>query len=172
LALPAATLLVAGFVTGPGGSAFVGGFPNFVYAAALAACVPLLVAGGFLVAGMNSDSRLRTVQAAVVNLDEPVTVDGQYIPLGRQLTANLVDSDRVENLDWTLETEARARAGLATGQYAAMVLIPKNFSAAATSYAKEADEARRATIELSTSPVAGVADATLGKAVALAAASS
>lgn len=134
--------------------------------------VPLLVAGGFLVAGMNSDSRLRTVQAAVVNLDEPVTVDGQYIPLGRQLTANLVDSDRVENLDWTLETEARARAGLATGQYAAMVLIPKNFSAAATSYAKEADEARRATIELSTSPVAGVADATLGKAVALAAASS
>lgn len=45
LALPAATLLVAGFVTGPGGSAFVGGFPNFVYAAALAACVPLLVAG-------------------------------------------------------------------------------------------------------------------------------
>lgn len=45
LALPAATLLVAGFVTGPGGSAFVGGFPNFVYAAALAACIPLLVAG-------------------------------------------------------------------------------------------------------------------------------
>lgn len=134
--------------------------------------VPLLVAGGFLVAGLNSDSRLRTVQAAVVNLDEPVTVDGQYVPLGRQLTANLVDSDRVENLDWALETEANARTGLATGKYAAMVLIPKNFSAAATSYAKEANEAQRATIELATSPVAGVADATLGKAVALAAASS
>lgn len=134
--------------------------------------VPLLVAGGFLVAGMNSDSRLRSVQAAVVNLDEPVTVEGQYIPLGRQLTANLVDSDRVENLDWTLATEAEARAGLATGAYAAMVLIPENFSAAATSYAKEANEAERATIELATSPVAGVADATLGKAVALAAASS
>lgn len=134
--------------------------------------VPLLVAGGFLVAGMNSDSRLRTVQAAIVNLDEPVTIDEQYIPLGRQLTANLVDSDRVENLDWALETEDRARAGLATGKYAAMVLIPKNFSAAATSYAKEANEAERATVELATSPVAGVADATLGKAVALAAASS
>ena len=134
--------------------------------------VPLLVAGGFLVAGLNSDSRLRTVQAAIVNLDEPVTMDGQYIPMGRQLTANLVDSERVQNLGWTLETEANARAGLATGEYAAMVLIPKNFSAAATSYAKNADEAERATIELSTSPVAGVADATLGKAVALAAASS
>ena len=134
--------------------------------------VPLLVAGGFLIAGLNSDTRLRTVQAAIVNLDEPVTLDGKYVPLGRQLTANLVDSDRVENLDWELQTEAKARAGLETGTYAAMVVIPKNFSAAATSYAKEADQAERATIELSTSPVAGVADATLGKAVALAAATS
>lgn len=134
--------------------------------------VPLLVAGGFLIAGLNSDSRLRTVKAAIVNLDEPVTLDGKYVPLGRQLTANLVDSDRVENLDWELQTETKARAGLATGAYAAMVLIPKNFSAAATSYAKDTTDAERATIELSTSPVAGVADATLGKAVALAAASS
>jgi len=134
--------------------------------------VPLLVAGGFLLAGLNSDSRLRTVQAAIVNLDDPVTIDGQYIPLGRQLTANLVDSKRVENLDWVLETQAKATAGLATGEYAAMIVIPKNFSAAATSYAKDANEAERATIQLSTSPVAGVADATLGKAVALAAASS
>lgn len=44
IALPAAALLVAGFVTGPGASAFAGGFPNFVFAAALAACLPLLVA--------------------------------------------------------------------------------------------------------------------------------
>lgn len=44
VALPAAALLVAGFVTGPGASAFAGGFPNFVFAAALAACLPLLVA--------------------------------------------------------------------------------------------------------------------------------
>jgi putative membrane protein len=134
--------------------------------------VPLLIAGGFLVAGLNTDARLHTVKAAVVNLDDPVTIDGQYIPLGRQLTANLVDSDRVQNLTWTLDSEANARAGLATGAYAAMVIIPENFSAAATSYAKEANEAERATIQLSTSPVAGVADATLGKAVALAATTS
>lgn len=134
--------------------------------------VPLLVAGGFLIAGLNSEARVKTVQAAVVNLDDPVTIDGNYIPMGRQLTANLVDSDRTENLTWTLDSEANARAGLATGSYAAMVIIPKNFSAAATSYAKNADEAQRATIELATSPVAGVADATLGKAVALAATTS
>ena len=135
--------------------------------------VPLLIAGGFLLAGLTSDQRFGQVQAAVVNLDEPVTIDGTYIPLGRQLTANLVDSERTQNLDWKLETEANARAGLVNGHYAAVVVIPKNFSAAATSYSEnDAAKAERATIELSTSPVAGVADATLGKVVALAAADS
>jgi len=135
--------------------------------------VPLLVAGGFLMAGLTSDHRFGEVRAAVVNLDEPVTLNGKYIPLGRQLTANLVDSQRVQNLGWRLDTEANAKAGLANGSYAAVVVIPKNFSAAATSYSKnEAASAERATIELSTSPVAGVADATLGKVVALAAADS
>ena len=128
--------------------------------------VPLLVAGGFLLAGVNADARIHTVRAAVVNLDEPVTIDDQYTPLGRQLTANLVDSDRRENLTWVLETETNARAGLTTGAYAAMVVIPENFSAAATSFSKEADEAEQATIQVSTSPVAGVADATLGRLVA------
>lgn len=132
--------------------------------------VPLLIAGGFLVAGLNTDSRIHEVQAAVVNLDEPVTVNGQYAPMGRQLTANLVDSQRVENLTWVLDSEANARAGLATGAYAAMIVIPQNFSAAATSYGGDAKDAEHATIELSTSPVAGVADATLGKAVAMEAA--
>lgn len=133
--------------------------------------VPILVAGGFLLAGVNSDNRLHTVQAAVVNLDEAVTIDGQYTPLGRQLTANLVDSDRTENLTWVLQSEENARAGLDTGEYAAMVVIPKNFSAAATSFSKDADEAEQATIQVYTSPVAGVADATLGRLVASEAAS-
>lgn len=129
--------------------------------------VPLLVAGGFLWAGVNSDNRLHTVQAAIVNLDEAVTLDGQYTPLGRQLSANLVDSDRTENLTWVLDSEQNAREGLDNGSYAAMVIIPKNFSKAATSFATEdAADAEQADIEVVTSPVAGVADATLGKVVA------
>ena len=56
--------------------------------------VPILVAGGFLLAGVNASNRLHTVQAAVVNLDEPVTIDGQYTPLGRQLTAQPGRLDR------------------------------------------------------------------------------
>jgi len=128
--------------------------------------VPLLVAGGFLLAGVNADSRSHTVKAAVVNLDDPVTLNGQYTPLGRQLTANLVDSDRQGNLTWVLDSEENARVGLTTGAYAAMVVVPENFSAAATSFSKDADLAEQATIQVSTSPVAGVADATLGRLVA------
>ncbi|MFZ0531171.1 MAG: YhgE/Pip family protein, partial [Propionicimonas sp.] len=129
--------------------------------------VPLVVAGGFLAAGVNAEGRLHTVQAAVVNLDEPVTIDGQYTPLGRQLTANLVDSDRQENLTWVLADEDDAKAGLANGDFAAMVVIPENFSAAATSFAEnDGDVAEQATIQVHTSPVAGIADATLGKLVA------
>lgn len=126
--------------------------------------VPVLVAGGLFAATWNGNPR--QVEAAIVNLDEPVTIDDQYIPLGRQLSAALVDSDRVENLTWLPASEADARAGLATGRYAAMVVIPADFSAAATSYGGEAGDARRATITVETSPVAGIADATLGKVVA------
>ena len=42
-AVPVAAGVIAAFVIGPGGGAIAGGFANFVVAAALAACVPLLV---------------------------------------------------------------------------------------------------------------------------------
>ena len=43
--------------------------------------VPLLVAGGFLLAGVNADSQDATpCKAAVVNLDDPVTIDGPVHP--------------------------------------------------------------------------------------------
>ena len=43
VALPIVAGVVTAFVLGPGGTAFTTGFPNFVVAAALAGCVPLLV---------------------------------------------------------------------------------------------------------------------------------
>ncbi len=132
--------------------------------------VPLLVAVGLLGATWNSDTRLHRVEAAVVNLDDGVTIDDRFIPLGRQLTAALVDSDREQNFAWVLADKPTATQGIASGRYAAMVVIPKNFSKAATSYSRDADKAHRATITVQTSPVAGVADATLGKVVAHAAA--
>ena len=55
--------------------------------------VPLVVAGGFLWAGWNSDDRLDRVQAAIVNKDDPVKLNGQLVPLGRQLSGGLVAKD-------------------------------------------------------------------------------
>lgn len=128
--------------------------------------VPLLVAGGFLWGTWNANPRLRSVQAAVVNLDEMVEVNGQKMPLGRQLAAELVDSEREQNLTWVLADEKHAQEGLASGAYAAVVTIPKEFSAAATSFSKEPDEAVQATIRVETSPVTGVSETAMGQYLA------
>ncbi|MDR1710828.1 MAG: YhgE/Pip domain-containing protein [Propionibacteriaceae bacterium] len=142
-------------------------------AVALLVMIPVLITGGFFSAGWDSHSRLKDlVQAAIVNLDEPVTINDQYMPLGRQLTAALVDSDRAENLDWQLTSLESAEAGLADGSYAAMVVIPKEFSAYATSFAGDVADVTKASVIVETSPVAGIADAEVGRLVSLAAAAS
>lgn len=129
--------------------------------------IPVLVAGGFLWGTWNSGDRLHQVEAAVVNLDEGVTLNDQFVPLGRQLSADLVDSSKAQNFTWVLADEAHAWPGLASGRYAAVVVIPKNFSKAATSYGNDDPlTAEQATIQVHTSPVAGVADAWLGNVLA------
>ena len=137
--------------------------------------VPLIVAAGFLWATWDSTDRLDRVQAAVVNLDEPVELDGQTVPLGRQLAGGLVagpdDEDAaadapVQNFDWVLTDAADAASGLESGQYAAVVTIPKTFSARATSFSKtDADAIRPATLQVQTSEVAGISDPVVGQAI-------
>src|SRR5690606_25508058 len=94
------------------------------------------VLGGILVAALqNPTERLDSMTAAIVNLDEPVTIDDQYTPLGRQLAAGLVEGsdDMDSNLTWVISNEDDAADGLADGDYQAVVTIPAEFSAAATS---------------------------------------
>ena len=132
--------------------------------------VPLVVAGGFLWATWDFDSRLERVEAAVVNNDEPVRLDGQLVPLGRQLAGGLVERPDEENFRWTLTDTEDAADGLADGRYAAVVTIPADFSARATSFSEnDADTAERATIEVQTSEVSGIADPVVGRAVTAAA---
>ena len=121
--------------------------------------VPLTVAGVFLWGLWNPVERLDTVTAAVVNLDEPVEMDGQLVPLGRVLAAELIagssdgsapDPDR-SNFTWVLTDKADARAGLEDGRYATSITIPEDFSAAATSLADGPENARTATIHITES---------------------
>ena len=62
--------------------------------ALVALLVPIALVGALLAAQWDPASRAGDVTAAVVNLDEPVTLDGQITPLGRQLAAQLVKDSR------------------------------------------------------------------------------
>ncbi len=134
-----------------------------------------VVIGGILVAALyNPVERLDSMRAAIVNNDEPVTIDDQYVPLGRQLTAGLVEGsdDLDSNLDWTISNTDDARDGLADGTYDAVITIPENFSAAATSTAPTADGGpERATISVSTAPDSLIVDDAITAQVTQAAAS-
>ncbi|CAN7395985.1 YhgE/Pip domain-containing protein [Microbacterium sp. LjRoot45] len=121
--------------------------------------LPVLI-GGILVAALyNPVDRLDSMRAAIVNNDEPVTIDDQYVPLGRQLSAGLVEgSDELEsNLDWTISNTDDAREGLADGTYDAVITIPENFSAAATSTAPGGTP-EQATIQVATAPDSLIVD--------------
>src|SRR5690606_37506796 len=126
--------------------------------------LPALV-GGILVAALQDPTeRLESMTAAIVNLDEPVTIDDQYTPLGRQLASGLVEgSDELDsNLTWVISNEEDAADGLADGSYQAVITIPAEFSAAATSSGQAISDgggtAEQATIEVTTPDDALVAD--------------
>ncbi len=132
-----------------------------------------VVIGGILVAALyNPTERLESLNAAIVNEDEAVTIDDQLVPLGRQLTAGLVEGseDQPSNLTWTISNEEDAAAGLADGTYAAVITIPENFSAAATS-TRPGETPERATIEVQTPPDSLIVDDAITAQVTSAAAS-
>jgi putative membrane protein len=138
--------------------------------------VPIVVAASFLWATWDSPTRLDQVQAAVVNLDEPVKLDGKTVPLGRQLAGELVSGkhDVIDghNLHWVITDAKDAAAGLESGSYTAVVTIPKDFSQRASSFSKtKADDIEAATIAVRTSDASGVADPLVGQALSNAATS-
>lgn len=128
-------------------------------AAAWPVVVPVLVAG--LMAWAFGDGLVNqgSAVAAVVNNDRPVTINGQLVPLGRQLAGKLVDGpDR--RYQWVLTNDADAGQGLAAGDYAAVVTIPAAFSGRATSAATATDPltAQQGLITVTTARDAALAD--------------
>ena len=127
--------------------------------------VPLLIAAAFLAGSWGVGSRSDKIKAAVVNNDQAVTINDQYTPLGRQLAAALANRAD-DNVTWVLSDTAGAEAGLKSGEFAAVVTIPQNFSAAATSFAQQDQTPQQATIEVRTSDAATVNDAALAQQLA------
>ncbi|MFC0437063.1 YhgE/Pip family protein [Kutzneria buriramensis] len=131
--------------------------------------VPIIVMGLLTWAFWTPETNHGTARAAVVNNDEPVHVNGQTIPLGRQLAGDLTHSGD-SAYTWVLTDAADAASGLADGSYAATVTIPADFSARATSAATGNPlDARQAQVQVRTSDAAGVTDPGLADHVAQAA---
>ena len=126
--------------------------------------VPLAIGGLLVWALWNPTDRLDDVKAAVVNLDQPVKIGDQTVPLGRQLSARLLDSTK-DNFSWVLTDQKDAESGVADGRYVAVVTIPKTFSKAATSPSGEAADATQATIDVRTSDKSKLVDPAISQAV-------
>jgi putative membrane protein len=127
--------------------------------------LPVLVMSLFLWAFWSPQTNHGAAMAAVVNNDQPVTINGQTIPLGRQLASNLINSQAAYT--WVLTDADDARDGLARGDYGAVVTIPKDFSAKATSSASPNPlNAGQAEIRVQTSNATGVADPLISTEIA------
>jgi len=143
------------------------------YSIAALVLVPVLLAGGVLLAVHDYSSKLGSVSAAIVNNDDGTEIDGQTVPLGRQLSAALVKGAANDvgvdgNYDWVLTDDADADSGLADGLYAVVVKIPKDFSENATSFS-DAETATQATVSVETSNQSLVADDAISTIIASAA---
>ncbi|SDL09573.1 YhgE/Pip domain-containing protein [Tessaracoccus oleiagri] len=126
--------------------------------------VPLLIVGALL--GLVDRADEDKVTAAIVNLDEGTEIEGQFVPMGRQLAAEMMDRDG-ENITWILADEPSADEGLLTGEYSAVVTIPANFSRAAMSFsANDADVAEKARIDVEISRNAPASDGVLAQDIA------
>ena len=125
------------------------GSPRALIALLAILVVPLVYGGLYTWANETPQTRLDQVTAAVVNLDEPVTLktgDGtdQLIPLGRSVVGKLTSSTSTSNFTWVLTDAPAAQTGLAEGRYAAVLTIPADFSRAATSLNGPAADVRAA----------------------------
>ncbi|MBO3129308.1 YhgE/Pip domain-containing protein [Dermatophilus congolensis] len=132
--------------------------------------IPSLYAGLLTYSNIDATNRLDNVPAAIVNKDEPATVTDangkkQVVPLGRVVSGKLTGSDATNNLNWKLTDENDANDGLANGRYYAVLTIPKNFSAQATSSA-DPKKANNARLELNTNDATSYLSGNIAGAIA------
>ena len=137
---------------------------------ALAAMVPLLVAGLLTWSLGSASGNLGSVRAAVVNLDEGGTVPvaggtAQELALGADLSTALA-AGTDGGFTWVATDEAEATAGLADGRYAAILTIPADFSRTVAGIrADTTGTAPRATLRLTTDDGSGYALGTVAREV-------
>ena len=132
--------------------------------------VPLFYGAMYVWANLDPTDRLDHVTAAVVNQDELVEIEGrdgekQPVAIGRQLAGNLVSDDSDQNYDWVLTDAKDAQRGLADGSYKAVLTIPKNLSAAATSTSGDPADAVQGSLDLQTNDAVNYINGTIAQSI-------
>src|SRR5690625_2568915 len=89
--------------------------PRPILGVVVAILVPLITAGILIGVLAKPQDRLDQITAAIVNNDEPVELEGQLVPLGRQLAGGLVESseatkDRPAGYQWEITDPEKARS--------------------------------------------------------------
>lgn len=133
------------------------------------AVIPLIYASLLVWSVKDPTGSLDTMSAAIVNEDSPATADNdETLELGNDLTEELLDSDT--GFAWDTMDKAAAYDALEAGSTRAILLIPEDFSSAATSLGDE-DAMQAATSQLqiitddASNIIAGNIAATVGEAV-------
>src|SRR5690625_57236 len=124
--------------------------PMHRLAIAFLVIVPTLCGALYLWSNWDPYGRLHDVPVAVVNMDEPVTVDGTRVAAGDQLVENLF-AEPV--FGWVETDEADAAEGLEQGDYYITITIPSTFSADLASGSEGTP--RRATVDMQRSDANG-----------------
>ncbi len=96
----------------------------------VAMCLPILYASIFLKSIWDPYGRINHLPVAVVNLDQPTTLEGNKVDVGDRLVKELKSND---DLDWHFVSAKKAQEGLKDRKYYMIVKIPKNFSENAAS---------------------------------------
>lgn len=96
----------------------------------VAMCLPILYASIFLKSIWDPYGRINHLPVAVVNLDQPTTLEGNKVDVGDRLVKELKSND---DLDWHFVSAKKAQDGLKDRKYYMIVKIPKNFSENAAS---------------------------------------
>ena len=87
--------------------------------------IPFVYSFCFLTSAWDPYGHTGQVPVAVVNEDEPATLEGKKVNVGEQTIANLKSNDE---LGWHFVSKKAAAQGLKDNKYYTVITIPRNFS--------------------------------------------
>ncbi|WP_432523252.1 YhgE/Pip domain-containing protein [Kineococcus sp. SYSU DK006] len=113
--------------------------------------VPLVYGGLYLASNHDPVGRLSNLRAAVVDADVPASATGpdgteRTVAAGAELTRELTAGDADAGFTWESASEEEAARGLESGEYAAVLRIPRGFSAALASTGGDAPQRARLSV--------------------------